>query len=55
MAPRGAALAVELLGVRKVVPMHYGTWPVLTGTPAELRKLLPAGVEMLTLKPGETV
>ena len=55
MAPRGAALAVELLGVRKVVPMHYGTWPVLTGTPAELGKLLPAGVEMLTLKPGETV
>ena len=57
MGPREAARAIELLGVRRVVPMHYGTFPPLTGTPEELRKLtahLP-GVEILALKPGETL
>ena len=54
MGPRGAALAAELLGVRQVVPMHYGTFPLLTGTPDVLRPLLPRGVELLVLKPGET-
>ncbi len=37
MDPRGAALAAELLGVRDVVPMHYGTFPILAGTPDQLR------------------
>jgi L-ascorbate metabolism protein UlaG (beta-lactamase superfamily) len=36
MAPREAAVAVELLGVRDVLPVHWGTFPILTGTPAEL-------------------
>jgi L-ascorbate metabolism protein UlaG (beta-lactamase superfamily) len=54
MGPEGAALAARLLGVRQVVPMHYGTFPVLTGTPARLRELLDASVDMLVLKPGET-
>jgi len=55
MGPAGAAKAAELLGVRQVVPMHYGTFPFLTGTPAQLRDLLvPRGVEMLELRPGET-
>jgi L-ascorbate metabolism protein UlaG (beta-lactamase superfamily) len=55
MGPAGAAKAAELLGVRQVVPMHYGTFPFLTGTPAQLRDLLVArGVEMLELRPGET-
>ena len=35
--PRAAAKAVELLGVTTVVPIHYGTFPVLAGTPDELR------------------
>jgi hypothetical protein len=35
--------------------MHYGTFPLLTGTPAALRKIVePRGVEVLELKPGET-
>lgn len=42
MGPREAAYAVELLGVKQVVPMHFGTFPVLTGTPAELREELEA-------------
>ena len=54
MGPETAAKACELLGVRQVVPMHYGTFPFLTGTPARLRELVPRGVEVLELKPGET-
>jgi L-ascorbate metabolism protein UlaG (beta-lactamase superfamily) len=54
MDPVAAAKACEFLGVRQVVPMHWGTFPLLTGTPAELKKHLPAGVQMLELKPGET-
>ena len=55
MGPEQAAKAVEFLGVRQVVPMHYGTFPALTGTPARLRELVePKGVQVLELKPGET-
>ncbi|CAN5529912.1 metal-dependent hydrolase [soil metagenome] len=42
MDPTGAALAVELLGVKDVMPMHYGTFPLLTGTPDQLREALAA-------------
>jgi L-ascorbate metabolism protein UlaG (beta-lactamase superfamily) len=42
MGPREAARAVELLGVREVLPLHYGTFPILAGTPAELRAALAA-------------
>ena len=54
MDPKEAALALELLGVRRCVPCHYGTFPVLTGTPDELRELAP-GVEILAPAPGETL
>lgn len=37
MGPAGAARAAQLLGVRAVVPIHYGTFPILAGTPDELR------------------
>lgn len=40
MGPREAALAVELLGVRHVLPIHYGTFPLLAGTPDQLRSEL---------------
>jgi L-ascorbate metabolism protein UlaG (beta-lactamase superfamily) len=40
MGPREAAIAVEWLGVKDVVPLHYGTFPILAGTPDELRKAL---------------
>ena len=55
MGPRGAALACDLLGVKQVVPMHYGTYPALTGTPKELRKYVLAGIDVLECRPGETV
>jgi len=55
MGPEQAAKACELLGVKQVVPMHYGTYPALTGTPARLRALVePRGVQVLELRPGDT-
>ncbi len=55
MGPEQAAKACDLLGIKQVVPMHYGTFPALTGTPARLRELVePRGIEVLELKPGET-
>lgn len=55
MDPHAAALAARMLGVRQVVPMHYGTFPVLTGTPDQLKKHVdPHGIDVLVLKPGET-
>lgn len=57
MGPREAALAIRLLGVHDVIPMHFGTFPVLTGTPDRLRELTQdiAALKIHTLKPGETL
>jgi L-ascorbate metabolism protein UlaG (beta-lactamase superfamily) len=55
MGPSAAARAVEMLGVRQVVPMHWGTFPILTGKPDELKRLVePKGIQVLELKPGDT-
>ena len=54
MDPKEAALALELLGVERCIPCHYGTFPILAGTPAELRELAP-GVEVISPEPGETI
>jgi L-ascorbate metabolism protein UlaG (beta-lactamase superfamily) len=54
MGPREAAYACKLLKPKTVIPMHYGTFPVLTGRPADLRKLVP-DVEVREMKPGETI
>lgn len=57
MSPREAAKAVRLLGARHVVPMHFGTFPVLTGRPSALKELT-ADIEGLTvydIQPGETI
>jgi L-ascorbate metabolism protein UlaG (beta-lactamase superfamily) len=59
MGPREAAMAVELLGVREVVPIHWGTYPILAGTPEALRtELASRGVDGVTvhdLEPGATL
>ena len=59
MGPREAALAVELLGVKHVIPIHYGTFPVLAGTPDQLRSALGArglgDVEVHAPEPGGSV
>ena len=54
MDPEQAGLACELLGVKRVVPCHYGTFPLLAGTPDELRQYAP-GVEVHAIDPGEAV
>jgi L-ascorbate metabolism protein UlaG (beta-lactamase superfamily) len=55
MGPEAAATAARWLGVKQVVPMHYGTFPLLTGTPEQLEKHLAGSrIEVLTLEPGET-
>jgi L-ascorbate metabolism protein UlaG (beta-lactamase superfamily) len=53
MSPKEAAVALELLGNPRCVPCHWGTFPQLTGTPAELAGLTSAEVE--NIAPGDTV
>jgi L-ascorbate metabolism protein UlaG (beta-lactamase superfamily) len=52
MGPRDAGRAIELIGAQTVIPVHYGTFPILAGTPAELEAATSATV--VTLEPGET-
>lgn len=55
MGPDTAALAAKWLGVKQVVPMHYATFPLLTGTPAQLKEhLAGTHIQVLELTPGET-
>jgi L-ascorbate metabolism protein UlaG (beta-lactamase superfamily) len=56
MGPDQAALAARLLKVKKVIPMHYGTFPALTGTPEALASQLKNdSVQVWTLPKGEPV
>jgi L-ascorbate metabolism protein UlaG (beta-lactamase superfamily) len=54
MGPREAAVALELLGAKRCLPCHWGTFPALTGTPDELAKLAP-NVQIERVEPGESV
>jgi L-ascorbate metabolism protein UlaG (beta-lactamase superfamily) len=53
MGPKEAAKAVELLKPKIAIPMHYGTFPVLTGTPDEFKKLVKRA-DVLVFEIGET-
>jgi L-ascorbate metabolism protein UlaG (beta-lactamase superfamily) len=57
MGPREAALAIRLLNVGHVIPMHFGTFPPLIGRPEQLRQLTQDidGLEIHALKPGESL
>ncbi len=58
MGPKEAAYATSLINPAKVVPMHYGTFPALTGTVDDFRDFLERmapGVEMVALAPGESL
>jgi L-ascorbate metabolism protein UlaG (beta-lactamase superfamily) len=56
MDPHQAAHAARLLKAKKVIPMHYGTFPALTGTPEALKeKLKGEPIQVWTLKQGEPV
>ena len=54
MDPKEAALALEFLGTKRCIPCHYGTFPPLVGTPAQLRELAP-DVQIEDLEPGGSV
>jgi L-ascorbate metabolism protein UlaG (beta-lactamase superfamily) len=56
MDPKDAAIAAREVGVKTIVPMHYGTFPVLTGTPEELAKELKSAApkaRMMQMQIGE--
>ncbi|HKE09792.1 MAG TPA: metal-dependent hydrolase [Candidatus Acidoferrum sp.] len=57
MGPKEAAHAIRLLGLKHVIPMHYATFPMLTGTPEALRKEAKGvrGLKVHALKPGESL
>ncbi len=56
MGPRGAAVAAKFLGVKTVLPIHFGTFPALTGTPAALeQELAGSGVSVIHTEPGKTI
>jgi L-ascorbate metabolism protein UlaG (beta-lactamase superfamily) len=56
MGPDEAAYAAKMLNIKEIIPMHYATFPQLTGTPEALEKKL-AGTEIKVHKPkpGESV
>ncbi len=56
MSAKEAAYAIKLLKCRKVIPMHYGTFPALIGSPDELKRYLSdlKDIEIIDLKPGES-
>ncbi|HYE25729.1 MAG TPA: metal-dependent hydrolase [Clostridia bacterium] len=54
MGPKEASMACQLLKPKAVIPMHYGTFPLLKGRPDALRQTTEdLGIEIITLKPGE--
>jgi len=55
MGPREAALAARYLGAKTILPLHFGTFPPLRGTPEELAALVDTGIEVVPWKPGDTV
>ena len=52
MDPRQAAMAAGLLGVERVVPIHFGTFPILAGTPDQLRSHARGAFEVVALEIG---
>jgi L-ascorbate metabolism protein UlaG (beta-lactamase superfamily) len=59
MGPRDAARAIELIGAKVVLPLHWGTFPILAGNPTALRAELAArgldDVTVLTPEPGDVL
>jgi L-ascorbate metabolism protein UlaG (beta-lactamase superfamily) len=54
MGPESAAKAVELTQTKKVIPIHYGTFPLVEVDPEEFKKKVGNRAEVIILKPGET-
>ena len=54
MGPTQAALAVRYLAPKTVLPLHFGTFPPLTGTAEELAALVDSSVEVVSWSPGDS-
>jgi L-ascorbate metabolism protein UlaG (beta-lactamase superfamily) len=54
MGPKEATMAVGFLGVKTVLPIHFGTVSQLVGTPEELAALVGESVQVVRWKPGES-
>ncbi len=54
MGPQEAAIALDMLGKPRCVPCHWGTFPILTGTPRALAELVPDAI-VEELEPGDTI
>lgn len=57
MGPREAAEAIKLLNVTRVIPIHYGTFPLLRGTPEQLAQETShnLALKIITLQPGQSI
>jgi L-ascorbate metabolism protein UlaG (beta-lactamase superfamily) len=55
MGPKEAALALKYLGSKRVLPLHFGTFPPLKGTPEQLAALVGEGVEVARISPGDSI
>jgi L-ascorbate metabolism protein UlaG (beta-lactamase superfamily) len=55
MGPKEAALAARFLEPKAILPIHFGTFPPLTGTPDELDKHLNGSIEVIRIAPGESL
>ena len=53
MSPKEAGLATKLVGAKTILPIHFGTWPMLAGTPAELASLVDSTVRVVNWNPGD--
>ena len=54
MSPKEAALATRLVGAKTILPIHFGTWPMLAGTPAELASLVDSSVRVVAWNPADS-
>lgn len=55
MGPREAAMAAQFIEPKVILPIHFGTFPPLTGTPDELASYLKGSIEVIKIAPGESI
>jgi L-ascorbate metabolism protein UlaG (beta-lactamase superfamily) len=55
MGPREAAMAAQFIEPKAILPIHFGTFPPLTGTPDQLNEFLKGSIEIIRIAPGETI
>lgn len=55
MGPREAAIAAQFLEPKAILPIHFGTFPPLTGTPEQLEGFLKGSIEVIKIAPGQSI